>query len=49
MKCQTKEFLNYSKFAIDIVGNLLNHTHAALLRVVRKKSVNYLVWGLLEV
>ena len=49
MKCQTKEFLNYSKFAIDTVGNLLNHTHAAPLRVVRQKSVNYLVWGLLEV
>ena len=36
MKCQTKESLNYSKFAINSAGSLLNHTLAALLRVAMK-------------
>jgi len=36
MKCQTKRSLNYSKLVIDDMGNLLNHTLVAPLKVAVK-------------
>ena len=33
MKLRTKESLSWSKFTMDVVGSLLNHTRAAPLRV----------------
>ena len=40
MKWHTKELPSCSKLSMDDVANLLNHTHPAPLRVVRKEQHN---------
>ena len=47
MKWCRKALLSYSKLSTDDVGNLVNHSFAAPLRVVGKER-QYFVRGLLE-
>ena len=46
-KWHTKELPSCSKFSMDDIASLLNHTHAAPLKVVWKEQQDF-IWGLLK-